>query len=226
VDEDFSSWAGRDERVFTYLPVERELLSVLPRNSWILDLGCGDGSHMSILASGGTVVGADVSAHGLAEARLFGPVLICAGEQLPFRRGTFDFVYVSHVLHHAQDHRSVLSEIYRVLKSDGRFLLIETCEDSPLMRLARTIRPRWEEVPVRSRFRFRVLVEDILGVGFAVDRSEQFNVLYWIWGFARRKFRPLERLLPHVIRVELSAVQRLRRYSAYGFVVGRRPSSG
>ena len=102
-------------------------------------------------------------------------------------------------------------------------MLIETCDDSPLMRVARTLWPQWESVPVRSRFRFAELVADVRGAGFKVEVSQQFNVLYWIWGFARRKFPPLERLLGQVIRVELAAVRHLRRHSAYGYVVARKP---
>jgi SAM-dependent methyltransferase len=217
------TWGGRDERVFSYLPLERDLLDSLPEDARILDLGCGAGSHMSLLASGGRVVGLDSSLSLLVRASTFGDVVAGAGERLPLRDATVDLVHVSHVLHHAEDHRVVLGEIHRVLRPGGSLVLIETCDDSLLMRVARTLRPRWESVPVRSRFRFAELVADVRGAGFRVEAGEQFNVLYWIWGFARRKFRPLERLLGQVIRVELAAVRHLRRHSAYGYVVARKP---
>jgi hypothetical protein len=103
-------------------------------------------------------------------------------------------------------------------------VLVETCEDSPLMRLARAMRPAWESVPVRSRFRYRELVQAVHEDGFSIDRTEQFNVLYWMWGFARRKVKPLERLVNGVVRLELSAVRRWRRLGAYGFVIAtKRP---
>jgi hypothetical protein len=104
-------------------------------------------------------------------------------------------------------------------------MLIETCEDNPLMRLARRLRPEWESVPVRSRFRFDELVRDVRGSGLSVESSGQYNVLYWVWGFARRRFRPLERLIRVVIRIELTLARPLRRYAAYGYVVAR-PSEG
>jgi SAM-dependent methyltransferase len=217
--EDYSSWAGRDERVFEYLPLERELLGSLGAGARILDLGCGDGSHMELLASGGAVVGADAFVPGLRRAREHGVVVGAEGERLPFRAEAFDFVYISHVLHHATEPRGVLDEVGRVLKPGGRLLVIETCEDSPLMRLARTLRPQWESVPVRSRFRYAQLVSDVRLSGFTVLATRQFNVVYWIWGFARRIVRPLERLVDVVIRLELRAVRRWRRYSAYGYVV-------
>jgi SAM-dependent methyltransferase len=217
--EDYSSWAGRDERVFEYLPLERELLQALGPGATILDLGCGDGSHMPILAGGGAVVGADAFVPGLSRASRHGIVVGAEGERLPFRSEAFDLVYISHVLHHATEPRAVLTEVGRVLKPGGGLLVIETCEDSPLMRLARTLRPEWESVPVRSRFRYARLVSDVRQCGFTVRATRQFNVLYWTWGFARRIIRPLERLVDVVIRVELRAVRRWRRYSAYGYVV-------
>jgi SAM-dependent methyltransferase len=217
------SWAGRDERVFENLPVERELLHSLPPGATILDLGCGDGSHLSRLATGGRVVGMDLSVAGMAGAQGSALLVAAAGERLPFPDGSFDLVYVSHVLHHAADHRAVLREIRRVLAPGAALLLLETCEDNPLMRLARTIRPRWEAVPVRSRFRYAELLADVRRAGFEVRRTGQFNVLYWMWGFARRGVRPLERLLPQVIRLELVLVRRLRRFGAYGYVLARTP---
>ncbi len=221
-----SEWAGRDERVFAYLPLERQILEELPAGATILDLGCGDGSHMHLLAAGGRVFGSDVFLAPLLEARNSGPVVVADGQRLPFPDRAFDLVHVSHVLHHAHDFRAVLLEAGRVLKPAGRLVLVETCEDSPLMRLARALRPAWESVPVRSRFRYRGLLQAVQEAGFITDRTEQFNVLYWIWGFARRRARPLERLLPMMIRLELRAARHLRRYSAYGYVIARRDVGG
>jgi SAM-dependent methyltransferase len=221
VDE-HSSWAGRDERVFVHLPVERALLRSLPVDASILDLGCGDGSHLPVLTEGGTAFGVDTSLEYLRGASAFGPVAAADGERLPFRSGCFDLVYISHVLHHAEDPREVLLEVHRVLKPGGTILLIETCEDSPLMRLARTLRPHWESVPVRSRFRFSRLLADVRRSGFEVRSAAQFNVLYWVWGFARRIVKPLERAISLVIRLELWAIRRFRRFSAYGYVVATR----
>jgi SAM-dependent methyltransferase len=222
--DEHSSWAGRDERVFVYLPLERGILESLPAGSAILDLGCGNGSHLELLSTGGFVVGADTSLPALRLAGAVAPVVAAEGEHLPFAPESFDLVYVSHVLHHAFDPAGLLGEVRRVLKPGGRLMLIETCEDNPLMRLARTIRPQWESVPVRSRFRYAELLEDVRRAGFDIQAAEQFNVLYWVWGFARRHVRPLERMIDTVIRLELSAVRRLRRYSAYGYVVGSKPS--
>jgi SAM-dependent methyltransferase len=212
----------KDERVFRYFARERALLRSLEPGALILDLGCAGGAHMERLSAGGTVVGVDTSVERLLPARRLAPVTAAAGERLPFADGRFDFVYVSHVLHHARDHRAVLAEIGRVLKPQGILFLIETVEDNPAMRLARTIRPRWESDPVFSRFRFAALAADVRRAGFAVTESEQFNVLWWAWAFVQRSFRPLQRFAEAVTRVELATGRWFRRFGAWGFLVARK----
>jgi SAM-dependent methyltransferase len=205
--------------VFTYLPFERTVLAELDPGSRILDLGCSDGPHIPRLRTGGAVIGIDASLDRLRTARALAPVAVAEGERLPFAQESFDLVYVSHVLHHARDHRAVLGEAHRVLRPGGSVFLIETCEDSPLMRLARRVKPEWDSDPVRSRFVFGQLLADLRAAGFTIRRAERFNVVYWVWGFARTKMRSLEGLLPQVIRVELAAARHLGRFAAYGWVV-------
>src|SRR6266496_788744 len=126
-----SSWAGRDERVFEYLPLERKILEALPTGAAVLDLGCGDGTHLARLATGGLAVGVDTSLPLLRIAHESSPVAAGEGEHLPFRDRSFDLVYVSHVLHHAAAPGVLLAEVARVLRPGGKLLLIETCEDNP-----------------------------------------------------------------------------------------------
>jgi len=46
-------------------------------------------------------------------------------ECLPFRGETFDGVICFDALHHMRDDRSILTEVYRILKPGGRFVIIE-----------------------------------------------------------------------------------------------------
>ena len=75
---------------------------------------------------------------------------------------------------------------------------------------------------MRSRFRFAELLEDVRRAGLMVDEAHRFNVLYWIWGFARTRFRPLERLLPRVVRLELWASRRAPALAAHGWLTARK----
>ena len=212
----------KDERVFRYFAREREILRGLGPGARILDLGCSNGAHIERLSAGGWVAGVDTSLQRLSEAKRLAPVAAAVGEHLPFAEASFDFVYVSHVLHHAGDHRAVLAEVHRVLRPKAILFLIETVEDNPALRLARAIRPAWDSDLVRSRFRFGPLTADVRRAGFDVIESEQFNVLWWAWAFAQRSIRPLARFAEAAARTELAAERRLSRYGAWGSLIARR----
>ena len=190
----------------------------------MLDLGCSAGSNFARLQTGGARgIGIDVSLARLRVARALCPVVQGVGERLPFADGTFDLVYISHVLHHAADHHLVLAECIRVLRPGGRLFLIETVDDHPLMRLARNIRPEWDTDQVRSRFRFAELAGDVRAAGFRIEAARQFNVVYWIWETAQARVAPpLARLHGQVVAVE-ERLGPLRRWGAHGYLVAAAP---
>jgi len=104
-----------------------------------LDLGCGLGmQRRALLSRGYRVVGLD-AAHGLLKhARSLDEDVICGdGLALPFRDGSFDFVYTIGVLHHIPGEtaqQNVMEEVARVLKPGGMFLIQETNPRNPLFR--------------------------------------------------------------------------------------------
>src|SRR3990167_7306977 len=88
----------------------------------VLDLGCGAGAHTAMFR----YYGADVAALDLSPVRarassgiLPGPAVCADMRHLPFRDGSFDFVYSNGVIHHAPDERGTVREILRVLKPGG-----------------------------------------------------------------------------------------------------------
>jgi ubiquinone/menaquinone biosynthesis C-methylase UbiE len=95
----------------------------------ILDIGCGEGRFSRLLAERGAVaVGLDpirrlieaaIEAGGDGSQRY----IQGAGEQLPFRDGSFDIVVAYLALIDITDFRSAGREAARVLKPGGRFLL-------------------------------------------------------------------------------------------------------
>ncbi len=66
------------------------------------------------------------------------PIIVAAGERLPFKDKAFDFVYCSHVIEHAEDIGAMLREISRV----GREGFIE-CPNPLLERLLDQSQHRW-----------------------------------------------------------------------------------
>jgi SAM-dependent methyltransferase len=92
----------------------------------VLDVGCGEGRLMALLATSGVApVGVDISQELLGTARTFGPVVRVALPSLAtFRGASFDGALVSLVLEHLEDETAFLSELARVVRPGGRLALV------------------------------------------------------------------------------------------------------
>lgn len=91
----------------------------------ILDVGCGTGANLEMLAQFGAAEGVDVSEDALAFCRARGltKVRLGAAESLPYEDNSFDLVTALDVVEHLDDDAAGLSEMRRVLRPDGRALL-------------------------------------------------------------------------------------------------------
>jgi SAM-dependent methyltransferase len=207
--------AALKERVYRFRLVERRLVASRP-GARVLDVGCGVGENLVRLRrQGSRPVGVDPAVTRLRAARAVAPVVGAVVERLPFRDASFDLVYVSHVLHHATDLDLALAEAHRLLRPGGVCFVIETVDDSPLMRLARAIAPRWQGDPVLQRFRFADLVGAFERHGFEVRRGMLFNWMYFAWELLPLAFRPLELLTPIAIGIESLFAPLLRRFGGH-----------
>ena len=111
-----------------------ELLSPVSDAS-VLDIGCGTGNFLLELNGlSKQLVGLDISAGMLAQAKskirntmlIRGDVLV-----MPFCEEAFGAAYCIQVLHHIPDKNRFMSEVYRVLKREGRFV-IQSCSHDQL----------------------------------------------------------------------------------------------
>jgi ubiquinone/menaquinone biosynthesis C-methylase UbiE len=103
-------------------------LDLVGPSAHVLDLGCGAGRDMAWLEShGATVVGTDLSAGMLAQARLqaHGSLVQADMCRLPFQTGCFQGVWCCAALLHLPkaDAPRALAEIRRVLGSGGALFL-------------------------------------------------------------------------------------------------------
>lgn len=88
----------------------------------MLSAGCGTGGELRFLSRYGRVTGIDNHEEALAFCRAasFGDAVVQGSiESLPFKDGSFDFVFALDVLEHLPDDRPALCEIKRVLRVDG-----------------------------------------------------------------------------------------------------------
>ena len=94
----------------------------------ILEIGCGSGVNAAIFASLGidiTAVDITEKAIDLTQKRfkvfgLRGKILRVDAEKMTFENESFDYVWSWGVIHHTANIQNAISEIYRVLKYDGR----------------------------------------------------------------------------------------------------------
>ena len=106
----------------------RFLLEEVQAGERALDLGCGTGEFTAMLAQAGAdVVGAEVAQAAIDRARRAHPelrfILVPVEGPLPFDDGAFELVWASEVIEHIADTARWLSEVRRVLRPGGRFLL-------------------------------------------------------------------------------------------------------
>lgn len=90
----------------------------------ILDVGCGTGANLEMLAQFGASEGVDVSDDALEFCRKKGlKVHKGLAESLPFEDESFDVVTALDVVEHLDDDVSGLKEMHRVLKTGGKTLI-------------------------------------------------------------------------------------------------------
>ena len=107
------------------------LLSWLPDQGPVLDVGCGNGIYTSWLAkkvkdSGAPAVGIDRNVPNLAWAKREFPdahFVAVGGETIPFPDHYFNAVMCTEVLEHTRDDRQTLREIHRVTRPGGYLIL-------------------------------------------------------------------------------------------------------
>ncbi|MGD8263394.1 MAG: class I SAM-dependent methyltransferase [Desulfobacterales bacterium] len=134
----------------------------------LLEVGCGDGRLTALLvdkAAAITAIDPDVIRIEAARKQIKNVNFqVGSGEKLGFEGGSFDIVLFGYSLHH-QDCVKALSEAKRVLRQDGRILVIEPTYDGEFTLLVsvfekdepRRLRRAWAYI---NSGRFKILRKD------------------------------------------------------------------
>lgn len=90
-------------------------------NGKVLDVGCGIGDFLAFRPN---TIGVDINPHTIEWCRKRGlQTELMMQDVLPFQLAQFDGVVIDNVIEHIQDPSPLLSEIYRVLKPQGKLLI-------------------------------------------------------------------------------------------------------
>ena len=128
----YEAMAEHDERHWWYR-ARREVVAALiervaqpPKNAQLLEIGCGTGHNLSMLAKFGEVDALEVDdiARGMAEERLGRSVLSAPLPQLAgIPDDRYDLIAALDVIEHIPDDRAALEGIARVLKPGGKLVM-------------------------------------------------------------------------------------------------------
>ncbi len=106
----------------------------LSEGMYVIDVGCGTGDDVrtiaEIVGERGHVIGVDSSAAMIAEARARGvppnvEFVQAPAEALPFEPASFDACRAERVFQHLSDPESAAAELRRVLRIEGKALLLD-----------------------------------------------------------------------------------------------------
>jgi len=105
------------------------LSNSIPKNSRVLDIGCGRGFTSAMLASERKdleVVGMDLHKWDIwKDLKKYGPKFVKGdATSMKFEKSSFDDVVAFGVLEHADDKVKFLSEVNRILKKNGKFFVL------------------------------------------------------------------------------------------------------
>jgi len=150
-----------NQQLYSFQPNEEVIrtraTSFVPGGSKVLDVACGRAVNSIWLADRAQYFGVDISLNFLRHAQRPDLNLICAdAEALPFRSNCFDLVIATYVLEHSTNPISMLSEMARVVRSEGKVVLLGPCWDFPFWYpnslLTRARHPVWRLSYTARRF--------------------------------------------------------------------------
>ena len=139
------------------------------QNPKILDVGCGTGANLEMLANFGASEGVDVSDDALEFCRAKGlKVHKGLAEKLPFADESFDVVTALDVVEHLDDDVAGLKEMHRVLKTGGKTLIFV-----PAFMWLWGVQDDISNH--RIRYTKRQIVERLEKAGFTIERATYAN---------------------------------------------------
>ena len=109
-------------------PIKSRIIrSYIKEGSKILDCGCGTGQILKYLEDDDKfeLYGLDFAAHALMQLREDTGVRLINSSlpSLPIKDSVFDYVILSEVLEHLWRHRTMLKEIWRILRQNGKIIV-------------------------------------------------------------------------------------------------------
>ena len=142
----------------------------LNQNSCWLDLGCGDNSDIALFGEHCSfTVGLDINSIIFSSSQ----TAVCGDiNRLPFKTNSFDFITLRFVAEHLDNITDVFNEINRVLKPEGKILIMTTNLLSPFVFLPKLIPVSLKKYLLRRIF--KVAEDDIFPTYHKLNSKSKF----------------------------------------------------
>lgn len=152
-----------------------EKISTKLQTQRILDVGCGTGANLKMLAAYGRAEGVDISPQAVdfCHERGLNSVKLGAIEQLPYESDSFELVTALDVIEHLDDDIAGLREMRRVLRSDGRLLVFV-----PAFMFLWGVQD--DVSNHRRRYTLPGLLKAVEEAGFSVEWSSYANISFFL----------------------------------------------
>lgn len=173
VEETHWWYVGR-RRIIRCL-VEKISTALNNTNLRILDVGCGTGANLKMLADYGSVEGVDISPQAVefCGQRGLDTVKLGAVEHLPYESDSFELVTALDVVEHLDDDVAGLREMRRVLRSEGRLLLFV-----PAFMFLWGVQD--DVSNHRRRYTLPSLLKAVEQAGFSVESASYANISFFL----------------------------------------------
>jgi len=197
----------------------------LSDRSKVLEVGCGTGTHISLLVSATKCLGMgiDPSPRMLRHSANVPGLELCVGsaEKLSLNEGFFDLVFSVDVIHHLKDTRAYFGEAFRALRPLGAICTVTDSEEIIRSRNPFTVYwPGTVQVDLARYPPIPRLREQMASVGFAGIEESQIEMPYKIIDSAPYRMKAFSCL--HLISEQefLNGLRRLEQDLRMGPVPG------
>lgn len=218
----FSTEVGNKK--INYSEIEmRQMINSLPKNPWVLELGCGAGEHSEFIAKlreDINLVMIDISLKSILETKkrlgktkLKGNYyyLVADAEKLPFRANSFSGIIAVMFFHHVFSLDRCFPQIKRTLKPAGVCLFVDLLYDNPLIVFSRRIfhrLPSWVkqrfidnymlkngEIPDVKIHRIKEIRKAVEKESLRIIKEEPYDLFLFIFGTLGTVFPDARKLL-------------------------------
>ena len=156
-----------------YIELMKYLHGYIPKKGKILEIGCNTGYECIMIQNKNRqVTGIDIGKEFIEKTKSLGiNAIIMDMHELKFPKNYFDCIYINNTLEHSHTPKKVFSEMFRVLKKDGKAIIcIPSDYKNP-----NYLCENWNSSLHLWKPNFDEFKQMVLDVGFKIIKSEEID---------------------------------------------------